>query len=207
MIVCWSIYDYLIILGLGMLGFVPAFIANAGMTFTGPFRGPGRPMDFGKNFIDGKRLFGKGKTWKGFIGGIIIGSTISWLFVFIYPAIQNAVIIGDWALIKHVTPSEITDIFVSPPPWNLFFRTILLAIGACVGDLFGSFLKRRIGRERGAQVPLLDQVDFILIAYLIAFVVFPVPWYYILLITFFTPLVAVLGNIVAYAIGKKHVPW
>ena len=31
-----------------------------------------KPMDFNKNFIDGKRIFGDNKTWKGFIGYIIL---------------------------------------------------------------------------------------------------------------------------------------
>ncbi|NVM52558.1 MAG: CDP-2,3-bis-(O-geranylgeranyl)-sn-glycerol synthase [Candidatus Helarchaeota archaeon] len=210
MTIFWSIYDYLIILGLGMLTTVPAFFANAGMTFAGTYRGVGRPIDGGRNFIDGKRILGNGKTWKGFLGGILIGSTLSWLLFLVYLALQ----IGlpppgsvRWLQVHQVTRTEIFNIFIAPPPLNLILRTILLSVGACVGDLVGSFFKRRFKRERGTQFPLLDQLDFLLMAYLFAYAFFPIRWYYILVISIFTPLVAILANIIAYAIGKKDVPW
>lgn len=217
MTIFWTIFDYLIILGLGMLGFVPAFIANAGMTFTGVWGGQGRPIDGGRNFIDGYRLFGKGKTWKGLIGGMIIGATVSYVFLLVYWAL----IVGipeagapDWDNLAFITRTEIFDTFLIPTSWasldpviNIFARTTLLAIGAPIGDLTGSFIKRRFGKDRGAVFPLIDQIDFILIAYLFAFAFFPLPWYYIFVILIFTPLVAVLGNMVAYVIGKKEVPW
>jgi CDP-2,3-bis-(O-geranylgeranyl)-sn-glycerol synthase len=207
MAIFWSIYDYFIILGMSVLGMAPAFIANAGMTFAGTFRGAGTPMDFGRNFIDGKRLFGKGKTWKGFFGGFLIGVAFSWLLVLIYPALIGAVNGGQWELVKQVTENELLTIFLQPTTSDLFWRIILLSIGACLGDLIGSFFKRRTGRDRGEQFPLVDQLGFILIAYLLAYPFFPMPWYYLLVICLFTPLIHVLANIVAYYIGKKDVPW
>ena len=209
MTIFWSPYEWPVILGLGMLGTVPAFVGNAGMTFVGTWGEPGRPMDFGKNFIDGKRILGKGKTWKGFFGGIIVGSTASFLFVLIYFPLTNAVV-GlppfNWERMGIVDLNEVL-FFTQPPILNLILRTILLAIGACVGDLVGSFIKRRFNKPRGAQFPLLDQIDFLLIAYLFAYAVFPLPWYYILTISIFTPLVVVLSNIIAWKIGRKEVPW
>ena len=217
MTIFWSIFDYLIILGLGMLGLAPALVANAGMTFTGVWGGPGKPIDGGRNFIDGHRLFGKGKTWKGLIGGFIIGATISYLFLFVYWALIVGIPLegaADWNQLAFITRTEIFDVFLIPtslitqdPVINIFARTTLLAIGAPLGDLTGSFIKRRFGKDRGAVFPLIDQIDFILIAYLCAFLFFPLPWYYILIITIFTPLVAILGNMVAYLLGKKTVPW
>ena len=38
------------------------------------------PMDNGKNFLDHKRLFGDNKTWKGFLGYILINMFISVLW-------------------------------------------------------------------------------------------------------------------------------
>ncbi len=207
MSIFWSPLEWPIILGVGFLASIPAFIANAGMTFAGTIRGIGTPMDFGKNFIDGRRILGEGKTWKGFLGGILIGSTISWLLVLLYAPIATAAYYGgDWAALGKVTYEELR-LFLNPSFPNLFFRTILLSVGACTGDAIGSFFKRRLNISRGQQFPMVDQIDFILIAYLFAYAFFPIPWYYILVISIFTPLVVVLANIVAYYIGRKSVPW
>jgi CDP-2,3-bis-(O-geranylgeranyl)-sn-glycerol synthase len=48
----------------------PAYCANAVPVITGG----GRPLDFGKNFFDGKPIFGKNKTLRGFIFGLAIGT-------------------------------------------------------------------------------------------------------------------------------------
>lgn len=51
---------------------LPAYIANAVPVILGG----GVPLDFGKNFLDGKRIFGDGKTIKGFGVGVIIGTLV-----------------------------------------------------------------------------------------------------------------------------------
>ena len=61
----------------------PAYCANAIPVIAGG----GFPMDFGKNFFDGKRVFGKNKTFRGFFFGLAIGIMVGlseWL-VFDYP--------------------------------------------------------------------------------------------------------------------------
>jgi CDP-2,3-bis-(O-geranylgeranyl)-sn-glycerol synthase len=47
----------------------PAYCANA----TPVLVGGGTKMDFGKNFYDGKRVFGNNKTFRGFFFGLAIG--------------------------------------------------------------------------------------------------------------------------------------
>ena len=47
----------------------PAYCANA----TPVLAGGGTMMDFGKNFYDGKRIFGNNKTFRGFFFGLAIG--------------------------------------------------------------------------------------------------------------------------------------
>jgi CDP-2,3-bis-(O-geranylgeranyl)-sn-glycerol synthase len=207
--IVWSPFEWPIFLGLGMLGSAPAFIANAGMTLTGTWGKPGTSMDFGKNFIDGKRIFGEGKTWKGLIGGMIVGSLIGFVLILIYIPLTIAVKglpMTNWDQLGLVTMEEVL-FFTEPTALNFILRTILLAVGGCLGDAVGSFIKRRFNKPRGAQFFILDQIDFLLIAYLCAYIVFPVPWYYMLTIILFTPLVVVLANIVAYTIGRKQVPW
>jgi CDP-2,3-bis-(O-geranylgeranyl)-sn-glycerol synthase len=61
----------------------PAYCANAAPVLAGG----GSPMDFGKNFTDGRRIFGKNKTFRGFFFGLAIGVLVGLMeyFLFGYP--------------------------------------------------------------------------------------------------------------------------
>ena len=50
----------------------PAYCANA----TPVLAGGGLPMDFGKSFLDGKRIFGTNKTFRGFFFGLAVGIAV-----------------------------------------------------------------------------------------------------------------------------------
>src|SRR3990170_3609866 len=61
----------------------PAYCANAVPVLAGG----GQPMDFGKNFVDGKPVFGKNKTFRGFFFGLTVGvavGLVEWV-LFGYP--------------------------------------------------------------------------------------------------------------------------
>ncbi len=79
----------------------PAYCANGAPVLAGG----GLSMDFGKNFVDGKRLLGKNKTFRGFFFGLAIGvfvglveyavfGTYPLLFCFLSPL---GALIGDLA--------------------------------------------------------------------------------------------------------------
>jgi len=51
---------------------LPAYCANA----TPVIAGGGLPMDLGRKFIDGKPIFGKNKTFRGFFVGLIVGTCV-----------------------------------------------------------------------------------------------------------------------------------
>ncbi|GAB6148299.1 CDP-2,3-bis-(O-geranylgeranyl)-sn-glycerol synthase [Stetteria hydrogenophila] len=89
-----------------------------------------RPIDGGRLFIDGRRLLGDGKTWEGLAGGILAGALVAALLA---------------ALLSE--PSLV--------PLGL-----VASASALLGDMAGSFIKRRLGLERGQPAPLLDQLDF-----------------------------------------------
>ncbi len=50
----------------------PAYCANAVPVLAGG----GLAIDFGTNFVDGKRLFGKNKTFRGFFFGLAVGVAV-----------------------------------------------------------------------------------------------------------------------------------
>lgn len=61
----------------------PAYCANAVPVITGG----GPPLDLGKRFLDGKPFFGKNKTYRGFLSGLIVGTAVGLVesTIFEYP--------------------------------------------------------------------------------------------------------------------------
>lgn len=61
----------------------PAYCANGAPVIGGG----GSPLDFGKNFFDGKRIFGNNKTFRGFFFGLAIGIGVGFVeyLLFNYP--------------------------------------------------------------------------------------------------------------------------
>lgn len=58
----------------------PAYCANAAPVLVGG----GLSLDFGKNFVDGRRIFGKNKTFRGFFFGLTIGILVGLVDVFLF---------------------------------------------------------------------------------------------------------------------------
>ena len=81
----------------------------------------------------------------------------------------------------------------------------LLGLGAMLGDLVGSFAKRRLGMNRGVYAGLLDQIDFAMGALMVTW------WMWTpaeaLLILLMVPPVHRISNFLAHAGGMKNVPW
>lgn len=157
---------------------LPAYIANS----TPVLLGGGRPLDLGKKFLDGRPILGKGKTIRGTIAGILAGT----LFYFIEaPFVSNFTIASQLTL-------EIS---------------FLLASGTIFGDIFGSFIKRRLGFKSGANLLLLDQLTFVIFAILFASIrirLHPVQAAFIILIT---PFVHKTFNVIAYLAKLKDTPY
>src|SRR3972149_5851708 len=115
---------------------LPAYAANPmAVVFGG-----GTPMDFGRSLRDGRRILGDGKTWRGVAGGIASGLAPGPPLSFIGPLIPPRASFGDWPGVLGVL--------------------ILLPVGALLGALLGAFVKRRLGRARGATGPGLAPYDF-----------------------------------------------
>ena len=68
----------------------PAYCANAMPVLAGG----GLPIDLGKTFFDGRPIFGKNKTYRGFFAGLAIGTIVGFCetAVFNYPIIFGFVV-------------------------------------------------------------------------------------------------------------------
>jgi CDP-2,3-bis-(O-geranylgeranyl)-sn-glycerol synthase len=82
-----------------------------------------------------------------------------------------------------------------------------------LGDILASFAKRRLNRERGAAVPGLDQLDFLVVALGLTALV-ATDWFVdvfwverLLVVLVATPLLHVSTNYIAFRAGLKDVPW
>ncbi|AHC51238.1 hypothetical protein SUSAZ_04095 [Sulfolobus acidocaldarius SUSAZ] len=82
------------------------------------------------------------------------------------------------------------------------------SLGAMLGDMLGAFIKRRIGLERGARAPILDQLDFILgatvvlISFKVNLNIYQVAFVCVLVIA-----LHMFTNYMAYRLKIKSVPW
>ncbi len=187
--------DAIIVALSGFWLMLPAFLPNSAAVIFGG----GKPIDFGRSW-HGKRILGDGKTWTGLIGGISAGIALGII------QMMMASVLGDEAGLWG---------FGSLP--NAFGIILALAAGSLLGDLVGSFIKRRMGIDRGAKAPILDQYNFIGGA-LIAVVLFFPSWFMssfidgasilaLLTVLIVTPILHRSVNIIGYKMGLKKVPW
>ncbi len=158
----------------------PAYAANA---FPPLLRGK-RPLDFGK-YLGKNRVLGDGKTIEGTIGGAAFG-----------------VLIG--VLQSYATDHLPTELML--PKLALDF-ILLLSLGAILGDIAGSFFKRRLGIPRGKSTPLLDQLDFLVGAILLSSLVYKWDLLTIAFLLLVTPLIHLLANSFAFLLKVKRVPY
>ncbi len=154
--------------------------------------GGGKPIDLGKNFVDGRRILGDGKTFRGFFFGLVGGLTVAHVQL----AIER---IANFRIYSSLSYGE------------FLVLVALLSSGALIGDMIGSFLKRRLGIERGGKAPILDQLDFLVFSLLIAsnfnafWKIFD--WGTLIIALLITPPLHVLTNRLAYLLKLKDVPW
>ncbi len=92
------------------------------------------PMDFGKNFLDQKRIFGDNKTWKGFLGYVILNTIVQ----VVWGVICNLTNINHLNLFYFQNDNTVLN--------NLVFGS-LIGLFYALFELQNSFLKRRIDIE------------------------------------------------------------
>ena len=84
----------------------------------------------------------------------------------------------------------------------------VLSFGTMLGDLIGSFIKRRLGLEAGSPAPLLDQLSFLITALALYGIFFGFPEPTVALALFIiTPPLHLATNVVAYKLKLKDKPW
>jgi CDP-2,3-bis-(O-geranylgeranyl)-sn-glycerol synthase len=152
----------------------PAYCANA----TPVLAGGGPKMDFGRNFYDGKRIFGNNKTFRGFFFGWAVGIGVGLIEGLVF-GFQN---------------------------YPVLF-SVLIPLGALLGDLTGAFIKRRIGIAPGGLLPIVDQVDFVVGAIAFSIPLAIISWELAVTVLLITPPIHLFTNYLAYKMKLKRNPW
>ena len=170
---------------------LPAYVANlSGLAFGG-----GTPVDGGRECKDGRRLIGNRVTWKGLQNGTIIGTLVGVILG----------IIGTFYGDLSALTGGIIDLHVYGSIFGGLILGFLMAFGALLGDAVGSFLKRRIGLDRGAPAPLMDQLDFVIGALIFSLLVVQISWKFFIVIAVLSLVLHLGSNTFAYLIGMKDV--
>lgn len=160
----------------------PAYATNAAPLFLSNILEKRRPLDFYKK-IGNERILGDGKTIEGTLFGIAIGYSY-FLIIFYFDKQFN---------ILNLYKDQIEG--------------LMLILGSIVGDVIGSFIKRRMGLKRGEMLPVFDQTGFLIFAILFRSLLYgPLSYDLVVYLFIVTFLVHILTNVGAFEMGIKKEP-
>ncbi len=157
----------------------PAYCANG----TPVLAGGGTKMDFGRNFVDGKRIFGNNKTFRGFFFGWGVGIGVGLIEGMVFGFNNFPVLFA-----------------------------LLIPLGALLGDLTGAFIKRRLSIAPGGLLPIVDQIDFVVGAVVFSIPLAltgweGIGWEVAVTVLLITPPIHLFTNFLAYKMKLKKHPW
>jgi CDP-2,3-bis-(O-geranylgeranyl)-sn-glycerol synthase len=206
-----------------LLMYGSAYLANTGAMLFGKWipEKTGIPViviDGGRNYSDGHRLLGDGKSWNGLIGGGIVSGLLFMLAHKLWNSNgANAPLVdpllyadsNDWFWLIESDNSGLIAAFT---------MGFVLGFACMVGDMCGSFIKRRRGLKRegdqSSEAPLLDTIPFAIAIFITSFILFDgqIITHHnlveeILFLLLVTPLIHRLFNVIGYKFGLKDVPY
>lgn len=153
------------------------------------------PLDFGKKFRDGRPLFGRNKTYRGFFVGIIGGLVGAYLQMLLY----------NFSIFQTLSINGIdyTNYVV------IILLGVFMGAGAITGDLIESFFKRRLNVDSGASMAPWDQIDLVIGAYIfvLPFVYLFISWQLFLCSIVITFCLNVMVNHIAFYLHIRNEKW
>ena len=173
-------------------------------------------VDAGKDWSDGYRILGDGKTWNGLFGGAVFSGLLTMLAHHLWSSnsLPDARPFVDPTLF-----SDSSDWFWIGGEWGAaFVMGFTLGLACMLGDTAGSFIKRRRGLKRegdeSSKAPLLDTVPFAVSIFLFSFLLFDGQILTheqlhgeIIVLLVLTPIIHRLFNILGFRLGLKAVPY
>ena len=171
-------------IGLAFMFAVPIFISNA----VPALLGGGYPVDGYRFFFDKRRILGDHKTIQGLVTGIVSG-------------IFASVIV--WYISGELMLENYSSLGFQYPWWI----GAVMGWGTNFGDMFGSFIKRRIKLKPGSSFPGFDQLGFMVFGLLWSWPVFKaLPWQFLVTLLVIAPLLHISANLLGYVLKVQDVP-
>jgi len=161
---------------------LPAYAAN----IFPPLANGKIPIDGGRR-VNKWRILGDGKTWEGFLFGMFVG-----------------VLVG---LAEAYLSGPISTAYNIPLPRITILTAFLIPLGALLGDMAGSFIKRRFRMDRGGDAPFLDQLDFLMGALFLSHWFIEMNSMTVIIMFIITPILHRISNIIGYWLKLKREPW
>ena len=202
--------------------YLPGFLANTFAMMWGkwlPKTGYGPwPIDGGRNWKDGNRILGDGKTWNGLVGGSMTSGVLCMIIVSLMGDVPNSSNVDSGIFAHPLTGFEGTWFDIGGDMFSAFILGTFLGFACLLGDSTGSFVKRRRGLKREGEIsskaPLLDTLPFAIMVFLwgqlflgnslLSSTDLILPMLVLVLIT---PVLHRSFNLIGYAIGWKDVPY
>lgn len=177
-------------------------VANMIWVKSSVFNGLKTPMDAGLCLSDGKRLWGDNKTWKGFIGMIVLTALAM-------SGVQAMVIALDGAHALSMIPFR---------SWSFPFSGLLFGglwgLAYVLSELPNSYIKRRIDIDpgtnsrglKGALFLIVDQADSIVGCALLLPLFFAATWGDAIAFIVTGTVVHLVINVLLFFVGLKKQP-
>lgn len=170
---------------------LPAYLANMappGFANAGWLKFLAKPVDGGRKWR-GDYLFGSSKTWRGIVSATIVGIIVGGIQATLYDSLY----FGGLSLVNYHRY------------WFIF--GLCGGLGAILGDLAKSFLKRRMHIKSGAPWPVFDQLDFIVGFFVATWWLVHPSWQVMTIGLAMTLILHPFTNVIAYFLKLKKVWW
>ena len=160
--------------------FLPAYIANMMPVFVKKI-----PLF---DFPIWESKLGSHKTWRGLFFGTLGSGLVFWVQQVLYKHGFQSLALIDY--------SDFTVLF-----------GFLLGLGALLGDLVKSYYKRKADIAPGQPWIPFDQIDFVIGALVVGFLVYVPPIEVVLVLLVVSPVLHLLVNYIGYLLGINKKKW
>lgn len=158
---------------------MPAYFANMTPVFLKKINLINYPLDF-KTKFRGKRIFGTNKTFRGLIGGIIVGTIIYY--------IQQILHTQGFTKFSYIDYTNYS-----------IWLGALIGLVTIIGDAIESFVKRQLDKRPGKPWVPFDQLDFVIANFIVLSFFIQFSWINMIIAS----ILIVMGDIVIQFLGYK----